>query len=413
MIVGVGEFGCGFEAQLESWYRFLIQPDPYLAIERVDAYHVHLAGLDETILKQRHDFLRPDSMVGIVVFTDENDSTVDPLANEGQGWVWESSVFPGSIGGTAPRPTGACATHPMDPACTSCALAGPSTEASCSTNGGYYLPEEDTLGLRFFHMKQRFGLDPQFPIERYVNALSAPKVPDREGEHAGGSGPYLGRANCINPLFAARLPASAKDETCALPRGTRALDMVWMAVIGGVPNELLHFDPLSAQASKVTPEQWKLILGADPVRYDFTGVAPYMRESITPRAGLPPPTASDTADPIHGREWDTHGKDLQFACTFPFPTPRDCAREENKPSCDCGLGLSPPVCDPANPTQQIRGKAYPTVRELAVARALGDRGIPGSICPIHTVEQGPGDPLFGYRPAMKMIFDHVVEVIAH
>ena len=34
LVGGVGEFGCGFEAQLESWYRFLVQPDPYARIER-------------------------------------------------------------------------------------------------------------------------------------------------------------------------------------------------------------------------------------------------------------------------------------------------------------------------------------------------------------------------------------------
>ena len=29
LIQGVGTFGCGIESQLESWYRFLVQPDPY------------------------------------------------------------------------------------------------------------------------------------------------------------------------------------------------------------------------------------------------------------------------------------------------------------------------------------------------------------------------------------------------
>ena len=31
---GVREYGCGFEAQLESVYRFLNQPDPYQSITR-------------------------------------------------------------------------------------------------------------------------------------------------------------------------------------------------------------------------------------------------------------------------------------------------------------------------------------------------------------------------------------------
>ena len=31
-IYGVHEYGCGIESQLESWYRFLIQPDPYASL---------------------------------------------------------------------------------------------------------------------------------------------------------------------------------------------------------------------------------------------------------------------------------------------------------------------------------------------------------------------------------------------
>ena len=29
LVVGVHQFGCGIESQLETWYRFLVQPDPY------------------------------------------------------------------------------------------------------------------------------------------------------------------------------------------------------------------------------------------------------------------------------------------------------------------------------------------------------------------------------------------------
>jgi len=32
LIVGAGQLGCGFEATLEAWYRFLIDPEPYLTI---------------------------------------------------------------------------------------------------------------------------------------------------------------------------------------------------------------------------------------------------------------------------------------------------------------------------------------------------------------------------------------------
>jgi len=34
MVLGVGQVGCGYESQLESWYRFLVDPDPYQSLDR-------------------------------------------------------------------------------------------------------------------------------------------------------------------------------------------------------------------------------------------------------------------------------------------------------------------------------------------------------------------------------------------
>ncbi|HEY1691281.1 MAG TPA: hypothetical protein VGG39_03925 [Polyangiaceae bacterium] len=52
---------------------------------------------------------------------------------------------------------------------------------------------------------------------------------------------------------------------------------------------------------------------------------------------------------------------------------------------------------------QIAAKAYPTFRELYLAQMMGPQGVVSSLCPIHTTEQGTGDPLYGYRPAMAAI----------
>ena len=61
LIQGVGQGGCGFEQSLESWYRFLVDPDVK----------------DPTILQQRKAFLRPDSLVAVVMLSDENDCSFD------------------------------------------------------------------------------------------------------------------------------------------------------------------------------------------------------------------------------------------------------------------------------------------------------------------------------------------------
>ena len=58
-------------------------------------------------------------------------------------------------------------------------------------------------------------------------------------------------------------------------------------------------------------------------------------------------------------------------------------------------------------TTQINGKAYPSVREMVIAHALGAQGVVSSICPIHMTEQTPGDPLYGYRPAVDALYQRI------
>src|ERR1019366_6740939 len=86
MVVGVHQFGCGVESQLESWYRFLVQPDPYATLAVDSKNRAQWQGVDTTLLAQRAAFLRPDSLVAVIVLTDENDSEVDVRALGGLAW---------------------------------------------------------------------------------------------------------------------------------------------------------------------------------------------------------------------------------------------------------------------------------------------------------------------------------------
>ncbi len=403
LVLGVGENGCGLEAQLESAYRFLVQPDPWTAVT-IDPMNQADLGrdVDVQLLQQRADFLRPDSLVIVLVLTDEDDSNVDPLSVGGQGWAFAATQFPGSTvfradgrTTTAPRGTSVCKTNPASADCTSCGFGlscDPSTAAcqaikndpECQKNGGYYGPTEDPLNVRFHRMKERYGIDPQYPISRYVTGFSSSRVPDRSTEHvvtsSGGRrvvGPYEGTPSCTNPLFAAQLPRAPGDELCKLPRGPRSRELVVFAVLGGVPTNLV---------SGSTPS-WNAILGANPDAFDYSGIDPHMIPSTSPRASLPPPSTTrgdNGPDPIHGREWDTGNEDLQYACTFDLPEARTCTLQD--PSCDCAGSKNPPLCGQAA-GQQVRAKAYPTLRPLRVAQALGDRGVVGSICPSRT-DQG-------------------------
>ena len=77
LVKGVGEIGCGLEAQLESAYRFLVQPDPWQRITLNSQNQAQFVGVDDTVLAQRKAFLRPDSLVATLGYV----STMNTLAN--------------------------------------------------------------------------------------------------------------------------------------------------------------------------------------------------------------------------------------------------------------------------------------------------------------------------------------------
>ena len=463
LVTGTQEYGCGLEAQMESWYRFLVQPDPYDAISinpdpNGGPPKAKLEGVDAVLLKQRHDFLRPDSLLAVIMLTDEEDSWSDPLAVGGRGWVTRASTFPGSPTNLMPRGTSACdsavdpnnpaTSGPLDPNCTSCGFAGNMANGQpiagdancllgCGANcAGYWTGKDDNLNIRYVNdMKRRYGLDPQFPVSRYVNGLKSPKVPDRNGEHPAGAGSYLGKANCTNPLFASVLPTDPGGDLCNLPVGPRTSDLIYFAVLGGLPWQLLYDDkgdPTKGIApgfkSSLSPQDWQSIVGKDPDHYDLTGIDPHMIETYLPRnqknqAAIPylqnplpnDPSAGDTADPYNGREWDTTlsplGLDLQYACTFALPTTKECSLPENNNACDCVKTAvnpgGPPLCaaGASGKSLQVRGKAYPTIRELRVARGLGAQAIVGSLCPKEP--KNTASPDYGYRPAVRAIIDRL------
>lgn len=402
LIAGVGQDGCGLEAQLESVYRFLVQPDPWTAIEKTGsgaATYGPTNLVDGELLRQRAAFLRPDSLVAVIVLTDEDDSSADPLSLAGSGWRFMDRAV-------RDRATAPCADDPTSDKCTSCALA--SGAPGCVPEK--YSEAEDVLNVRFHHMKQRFGVDPQFPISRYVDGLTKPRVPRRDKEHDA-SGNYAPEAGCTNPLFAARLPTSTGDDLCGLPRGPRSPSLIYFALIGGVPSSLVPPDLLPDGRQKI---DWTKVLGRDPSRWDERDIDPHMIQSSRARAGLPPPSSNDDADPVHGREWTTGDADLQFACTFDLyerlddasgtatPVRRTCsASDRANRLCDCDGTKDTPLCAADDRNVQIRGKAYPTRRELMLARELAAQGIVASLCPKQLTSPEADD--YGYRPAVRAV----------
>jgi hypothetical protein len=163
---------------------------------------------------------------------------------------------------------------------------------------------------------------------------------------------------------------------------------------------------------------WDDIVG-DPEAY-VPPLSPFMQESTVPRHGIDPITGVDVSsngNPITGHDWNIPmpAGDIEYACTFPLPTPRDCS----VPGVDCDCTGNPnannPLCAPnpndnGNPTLQVGAKAYPGVRNLAIAKGLGDQGFVGSICPKQLVDSTQPD--YGYRPAVRGILDRLQQRLA-
>lgn len=383
--------GCGYEHTLEAWYQFLIDPEPTTNISVVNNVSMP-QDVNATVLEQRAAFLRPDSAVAIIVLTNENDCSI---RGDSMGWLIGLSQS-GGRAFTMPRATAACAANPNDPCCRSCATseAAPpngctplDVDPQCLINGGNLdnsaTANEDQLNLRCYDQKRRFGFDLLYPIERYVSALRSEVVPNRLGDFV------------PNPLFS---PA-------------RNSSLISFALIAGVPWQDISVDPPGEELSYLSAAEleaenrWGLILG-DP-RANVPPQDPLLLETPNERSGISPligaalvPSSSQdpTANPGNGHEQtNIDNADLQFSCTFELPTPISCV----DPSCDCGPGsearnrsiCQPPSGGPVGNTQYY-GKAYPPLRHLAVARALGDRSVLGSICPRNALDDTRSDYAF-------------------
>ena len=393
MVVGAGQIGCGYESQLESWYRFLGDPAPYETIEVVDNA-VAKTGVDQVLLQQRADFLRPDSALVILMLTDENDcSTIE----DGQ-FYFANQLQSGSAQFHLPPSRSECATNPNDPCCKSCGQDPGDCPAdpSCTDSGGN--PDtlsalDDAINLRCWEQKRRFGIDFLYPVQRYVNALTQPMLDPTQYDLAGSAVP--------NPIFSDLAGSGAP---------VRGPDLVYFAGIVGVPWQAIAIDPsdVGKGYKPATQLDWPAILG-DPENY-VKATDPHMIESYEPRAGLP---TSGLADPVHGHEYTIDKRDdLQYACTFELPTPVDCTDPANVGACDCkDAGNDNPLCGGVNQQTQLRAKAYPGLRHLSVIKGVGAQGVVGSICA--DVTPDVASPSFGYRPAVSAIIATLKNGLVH
>jgi len=423
IVRGVGQHGCGYEASLEAIYRFLIDPDPpqSVVIQPSPTNTLGVAalnGVDTALLQQRSDFLRPDSLVAVMMITDENDCSIQDV---GQGFY---SIIPAS--GTPPtgvlgHGTTPCKTNPNDPCCYNCGQATPNgcpdNSADPECQAGPLTRDIDPENLRCWQQKRRYGFDFLYPVSRYIDGFSKSTVPNRAGSFV------------RNPLFDDLSPICDKTTRvgCSAGRDTSA---VFLAGIVGVPWQDVAVDPSDLTKGYLSARQlvdqnvWQKILGDPHASPPVPPTDSHMIESITPRPGIPGPASSPTADPFNGHEWDPSmavgqevnpsmgasqpNADLQYACVFTLNPTRVCIEQTD---CDCFVpaGRDPaaaknPLCQNGSgqyTNVQVRAKGYPGLRELEVLKGLGDQAVVASICPANV--NNPASSDFGYRPAVAAL----------
>lgn len=425
MITASGEHGCGYEAPLEAMYRFLVDPEPPASVAIVDQKSAP-TGINDTLLAQRKAFLRPDSSLAIVIFSDENDCSI---VDSGLGWFLASTLAPGaSTSARMPRASSACAVNPNDPCCRSCADQEVSPPAGCTalaqdsvcsviTEGQTYAAYDalnDSLNLRCFDQQRRFGFDLLQPIERYSSALSNPKITNRAG------------ASVDNPLFAARDgkgPRSATLVSVSVIVGAPWQDLATTDSSNGGPLEYLDSAGLESNA------RWPLLVG--DAKKNVPPSDPFMIESIAPRSGQNPITMLAIApatstnpqqNAINGHEKNNDDlADLQHTCIFPLPQPIVCAA--GQAGCDCAPDKSgqlsavtaenSPLCQPPGGgvpgSTQYFGKAYPGTRELTFVRQMGARAVAASMCPRSVSDATRPD--YGYGPAFDALLGRIAQTI--
>jgi hypothetical protein len=464
-----GEFGCGWEATMESWVRFLVDPYPYTEVVRAPCNASDTANscgkpktdatgapeVDQVLLAQRQEFLRMDSLLAVIMLTDENDCS---FKVGGQQWLLSDTVTADGRQSSTYRGSAQCAVDPNDKCCFTCGANPPSgcDSAGCEVptypepsnlQGDFF---EDQINLRCYKQKQRFGLDFLYPVERYSNALSldtiCPAAPDLNPEGCPGT-------VVDNPVF-------TRQEADGLK--TRPKSLVFFAGILGVPWQDLAIDPTGGSDLRYKKAKddnnptidWDILLGekvapdapAGKLKRQLyptlnSGIDPLMFESVDARMGTNPatrqalagPDAAFMANSINGHEWKPlEGSDLQYACIFKLAEPTDCPTEQEardketaesarQPNCDCtlygntdDLEYNTPLCQSqaGYGMSQTYAKAYPGIRQLQALELFSEvnptkNAIVASICPKEPDDMQKDD--FGYRPAVATIVDRLKE----
>ncbi len=437
MLGTVGETGCGFEAPLEAMYRFLMDPAPYANHARMPCNSsdpgencARPQGIDEPLLAQRSAFLRPDSVVAIVMLADEDDCSI---RDTDIAW-WQLEQGQGITRGSS-----ACAADPASACCYSCTFETPAgctpkeqdpaccpPGEACTADSAIIPPQEEqeTYGqnLRCFDQKRKYGFDYLYPVQRYILGLTSPWLPEGFDEHGEPLRDDQGNVRFLkNPLYSEPVDDNGNVRSKEQVFFVGIVGVPWQDVATPETRDVVGQLDLIPASRFESEGLWERILGskADGI----PPLDPFARESQLPRTGVHPLTndpimAPDSAvlNAINGKERDVLD-DLQYACIFPLPQSRSCAEGslDAGPACDCraekfdGNPLCWDAAAGAYGTEQRFAKAYPAPRILSVLQGVGPQAVVSSICPKNMTDTAARD--FGYRPVIGTFVKEAARIL--
>jgi hypothetical protein len=284
IVESAGSEGCGYEEPLEAWYRFLVDPEPALRVVQHRGSSTK-EGVDRELLDQRAAFLRPDSMVAIVMIADENDCSV---RDAGPAYkLGNDSLAPG---------TSACAVDPNDPCCFSCDDTTAAVPEGCQPPSADPACGEEPIratNTACFDQKRRFGIDFLYPTSRYVTALQDTELcPDSTFPDADCSCrralelgvPCDPGEPMPNPLFVDSRPIVAWGRYPEMVSLVGIVGVPWQDVAD--PISLWHQDDNVLELARPpTSPDWELILGRPEARGEPSQPPrdALMLESVAPR----------------------------------------------------------------------------------------------------------------------------------
>ena len=419
LVQGVQQHGCGLEAQLESWYRFLVQPDPYdthrsstsdnppkasLARRRRDAPQdasrlppARLARRDHPAHGRRR--LVERSALARRLRLDGAHATASPAvpAAASVRAARASATSPTTsttrrhgarTTRTARRARSRAASSPSrerpsahDPNCNACA--GGTT--TCPQKGWYTpasssrcrspRPTASTFATRTVRCARATASTRSSTSSATSTGSARATVPDRD-QRVARSRRVLRRRSATARTRSSRQDLPDGSDTspgalCDLKAGSRTPDLVFYALIGGVPNVARRGSRTATSSSTSSPADWTKIVGKDPGALHLRRHRPaHDRVDRAARRASRRRARRTTSEAIRQRSRVEHAHveraaiDLQYACTFDLPTPKDCTAAQNASACDCtGTAATaadgPPLCSTADAHDADHGQGVP------------------------------------------------------